>query len=362
MPPSAYSSLGVSKKSTVSLFPALNSNVHNQHFLLLCLQWLKSYYFSIGTMVQTSQVIISISIVLNIILASVLYYMIINEDSPDPEILFFERDEEDKMQFDRNDTVRLATFNIRTFGVTKMGKSEVVNELVEIFDRYDMVTVQEIKDINQEVPYRFLDELKNGSSEEWEMLLSERSGQQEDDMGGQEQYAVYYRDSVVIPSNNSRLHNDTVLDEFYREPFMTEFTVLTKSGEVSNLTFLMISIHTSPQVAVEELHSLSNLTMEFPESEKLVILGDFNADCNYASLNELDALSFRNSNFTWIVPDDADTTFSSTRCAYDRIILDEQISSYYTGWWGIDRQMSSSNVSDHFPVWVDFIRPLNPLN
>ena len=308
-------------------------------------------------MVQINQVVITISIVLNIILASVLYSLIINEESTIPEIIFFERTEENKIELDRDDTVRLATFNIRTFGVTKMGKPEVVSELVEIFDRYDLVTVQEIKDINQEVPYRFLDELKNGSSENWEMLLSERSGQQEDDIGGQEQYAVYYRNTAVHPVNDSKLYNDTLLDEFYREPFLTEFTVLTKNGELSNLTFLMLSIHTSPVVTVDELQSLSNLTMTFPESKKLVILGDMNADCNYASLNELDALTIRKSNFTWVVPDDADTTFSSTRCAYDRIILDEQIASSYTGWWGIDREMSNSSVSDHFPVWFELLRP-----
>tara|TARA_B100000902_G_scaffold28834_1_gene34648 strand:+ start:14072 stop:15013 length:942 start_codon:yes stop_codon:yes gene_type:complete len=313
-------------------------------------------------MVQTNQVIMASSLALNIILAGFLFSIVLSEDSSNTEIVFFERSEENKMEFDRDETVRIATFNIRTFGVTKMSKEEVVTELVEIFDRYDMVTVQEIKDINQEVPYRFLDELRNGSSENWEMLLSERSGQQEDDLGGQEQYAVYYRNNVVLPQNESKLHNDTELDEFYREPFINEFTILANNGEISNLTFRMISIHTSPSVAVEELQALSNLTLEFPESEKLVILGDLNADCNYASLNELDSLPIRNTNFTWIVPDDADTTFSSTRCAYDRIILDEQISSSYTGWWGIDREMSSSNVSDHFPVWFELLRPSSSIN
>ena len=308
-------------------------------------------------MVDINRMFIASSIALNILLAVVLYSVVSSEESHSSEIIFFERSEENKIELDRDQVVRVATFNIRAFGVTKMGKPEVVSELVEIFDRYDLVSVQEIKDINQEVPYRFLDELKNGSSEDWEMLLSERSGQQEDDIGGQEQYAIYYRNTAVHPVNDSKLYNDTLLDEFYREPFLTEFTVLTKNGELSNLTFLMLSIHTSPEVTVDELQSLSNLTMTFPESKKLVILGDMNADCNYASLNELDALSIRKSNFTWVVPDDADTTFSSTRCAYDRIILDEQISSSYTGWWGIDREMSNSSVSDHFPVWFELLRP-----
>ena len=313
-------------------------------------------------MVDINRMFIASSIALNILLAVVLYSVVSSEESHSSEIIFFERSEENKIELDRDQVVRVATFNIRTFGVTKMGKPEVVSELVQIFDRYDIVSVQEIKDINQEVPYRFLDELKNGSSEEWEMLLSERSGQQEDDIGGQEQYAVFYRNSVALASEDYMLHNDTQLDEFYREPFLTEFTVLTNKGQISNLTFLMISIHTSPEVTVEELQSLSNLTMSFPESKSLVILGDMNADCNYASLNELDSLEIRNSNFTWVVPDNADTTFSSTRCAYDRIVLDNQISTSYTGWWGIDREMSNSTVSDHFPVWFELLRPSSSVN
>ena len=139
--------------------------------------------FFLYSVVDNNRVFIASSIALNIILAIVLHSVISSNEPPSTEIIFFERSEENKIQLDRDQIVRIATFNIRTFGVTKMGKPEVVSELVQIFDRYDMVTVQEIKDINQEVPYRFLDELKNESSEDWEMVLSERSGQQEDDIG-----------------------------------------------------------------------------------------------------------------------------------------------------------------------------------
>ena len=57
----------------------------------------------------------------------------------------------------RDDVARIATFNIKVFGETKMGKADVVAELVEIIHRYDMVVVQEIKDIDSTVPYDFLD-------------------------------------------------------------------------------------------------------------------------------------------------------------------------------------------------------------
>jgi len=36
----------------------------------------------------------------------------------------------------REDVARIATFNIKVFGETKMGKAEVVAELVEIVHRY----------------------------------------------------------------------------------------------------------------------------------------------------------------------------------------------------------------------------------
>ena len=298
-----------------------------------------------------------VSIILNLLLAGHFGYSEFIEEPPSPEVIYIDRSVEPLQEVNREDSIRIATFNIKIFGKTKIGKENVVSELVTIFDRYDLVSVQEIKDIDQQVPYLFLDELRNGSSMEWEMQLSERSGQQDDDSGSQEQYAVYYRNSVVIPTENGSLHNDSALDEFQREPYITEFRAFTNEGDLTDFKFTIISIHTSPTRALDELSALSNLSTSIPPESNLILLGDFNADCDYASLHELDALEIRDENYTWIVPDDADTTVSSTRCAYDRIVLDEDIATSYTGWWGIDREMSGSDVSDHYPVWFELLRP-----
>ena len=45
----------------------------------------------------------------------------------------------------RSQVARVATFNIKVFGKTKMSKPEIVEELVTIFERYDLVAVQENK-------------------------------------------------------------------------------------------------------------------------------------------------------------------------------------------------------------------------
>ena len=57
-----------------------------------------------------------------------------------------------------------------------------------------------------------------------------------------------------------------------------------------------------------------------PDEPDIVILGDYNAGCSYASPRRTMAIANENSSYAWLVPDSADTTVSSTYCAYDRIV------------------------------------------
>ena len=61
----------------------------------------------------------------------------------------------------RSEVARIATFNIKTFGKTKMSNLEVIDILVDTVLQYDMVSVQEIRDIDQNVPYQFLDAIND---------------------------------------------------------------------------------------------------------------------------------------------------------------------------------------------------------
>lgn len=255
----------------------------------------------------------------------------------------------------RDDVARIATFNIKVFGETKMGKTEVISELVNITLRYDMVVVQEIKDLDQTVPYDFLDAINAQSNETYGLVLSERSGQQDDDQSGQEQYAFYYRMSRFV-ADSAWLHNDSELDEFQREPFISTFNLLSKNGTILE-DITLITVHTKPAEAVNETAALHNVIETYrtnSSNSDIIVLGDFNADCSYASTYELNQLEIRSPEYLWVVPDSADTTFSeNTHCAYDRIVLTSDVNDRFFGRWGVDRNMSSSDVSDHFPVWFD---------
>ena len=255
----------------------------------------------------------------------------------------------------RDDVARIATFNIKVFGETKMGKPDVVSELVNITLRYDMIVVQEIKDLDQTVPYDFLDAINAESNATYGLVLSERSGKQEDDQSSQEQYAFYYRTSR-FSSDTSWLHNDSERDEFQREPFIANFNLLSKNGTILE-EITLITVHTKPAEAVNETAAMHNVVETYrtnSSESNIIILGDLNVDCSYASSYELNQLEIRSPEYLWIVPDSADTTFSeNTHCAYDRIVLTSDVDGRFFGRWGVDRNMSGSDVSDHFPVWFD---------
>lgn len=262
-------------------------------------------------------------------------------------------------ELNRSEVARIATFNIKVFGETKMGKPEVVSVLVDTVLQYDMVSVQEIKDIDQIVPYDFLQQINDRSNNTWDMLLSERSGQQEDDTY-QEQYAFYYNTTVFSPINGS-LYNDSEFDLFQKEPYIGSFEMLNESGNNSGFNFTLINIHTKPAIAMEEINALHTVVQDYqqqnPNEPDIVILGDYNADCSYASSEELWQSPMRNSNYTWLIPDSADTTVASSECAYDRIVTTGDLSGRLVGSWGIDyTSFNSSNVSDHYPVWFDLYR------
>ena len=309
-----------------------------------------------------------------IVVLSIITIDLLNEKDEDSEIVYVVIDnritiDEDYTieELDRSEVARVASFNIRIFGDTKMSNDTVVTELVDIFQRYDMVAVQEIKDIDQEVPYLFLDELNNFNNisntsnlTEWELVLSERSGMQEDDKNSQEQYAFYYRPTVFAPIDNGTLYDDSGNDSFQREPFLAKFVLLDTSGNTSGTDIVFVNIHTKPTLAVEEMSALHDVISwaktNYSVDDDFVILGDFNADCSYASYNELVELPISSENYTWLIPDDADTTVGDSRCAYDRIVSTSQLDGRLTGIWGVDEAISGPAVSDHKPIWFDIKR------
>lgn len=248
--------------------------------------------------------------------------------------------------------LRVATFNLQVFGPSKAGRPELVDEVASIIEQYDLVAVQEIKDASSDAAYVLLDAL-HARGAPHQMVLSERSGMQDDDAWSREQYAYYYDPNVLDVVGGAAIYDDATWDRFSREPFVARFASIR-----GRLDLIFIDVHTRPAAAVAEIDALSDVVAwgreRFPDARGTVLLGDFNADCSYATPAQLDPLDLRDPEYTWVVPDDADTNVASSRCAYDRVVLHGTAALAYDGVWGVDDAgFRDPDVSDHWPVWFE---------
>jgi len=103
------------------------------------------------------------------------------------------------------------------------------------------------------------------------------------------------------------------------------FDKLTVSVDFADtLELVLIGLHAQPDTAVEEMEALVDVHAAVEQewnTDDILILGDVNADCTYATATELAGLTLRtDTRFTWLIGDDVDTTTTSTDCAYDRCV------------------------------------------
>ncbi|XP_070191522.1 deoxyribonuclease-1-like isoform X2 [Littorina saxatilis] len=211
--------------------------------------------------------------------------------------------------------LKIGAFNIKTFGRSKMSKPGVPQRIKQIIERYDVILVQEILDRSGES----VRQLHRMLSRTYEFVISDRLGRGR----YKEQYAFFYRTDRVSLLN---FHQSTDReDAFEREPF----SVLVAPKQINNVKLALIGFHAKPTDAVKEIGRLADVIGEvrrqFGADVEPIVLGDLNADCDYADrrrrLRAGDALT-TNTSYVWLIGDDVDTTTrDSTSCAYDRIIV-----------------------------------------
>lgn len=240
----------------------------------------------------------------------------------------------------------IASWDIQTFGATKAGDATLLGQIAGLVAGYHLVAVQEIKDATETAPVALLDGINGVASDAYAMSLSPR-------LGGvsKEQYAFYYDTSELELVGSAAVYPDPGASAFERPPWAARFRSLTDS----TFDFVAVTVHTNPSNALAEIEALADVVnwaqAQFGDSQ-VVVLGDLNADCTYASTAELDMLDIRGTSYVWAIGDDADTVVSDTvDCAYDRIIFTESFATSL-GWsgGGVDASFTDTGISDHWPV------------
>nr|XP_032823152.1 deoxyribonuclease-1 isoform X2 [Petromyzon marinus] len=238
------------------------------------------------------------------------------------------------------ESIRIAAFNIQTFGDAKMSKPDVAKVIVDVISLFDIVVVQEVRDSDLSAVKLLMSQLNSASAHHYEYLASDQLGSST----YTERYVYIYRDKVV--SVSSSYHYDDGCescgtDTFSREPFLVRFNI--PSSAVPQL--VLVPQHTSPDLA------------------NVMLLGDLNADCSYVTASDWGRIRLRSdSRFSWLIGDEVDTTVGTTNCAYDRIVvagsaLQGAVASgsarilNFQSMYGLSLE-KAKEVSDHFPVEV----------
>ncbi len=248
-----------------------------------------------------------------------------------------------------HDTIKLAAFNLQVFGTTKAGKPEVMGVLSKIIRNYDVIAVQEIRDSSQTSLLKLRDAV-NSMGSPYDYVVSERLGR----TTSKEQYAYLYNTQTIQLIGSPYTYPDSN-DLFQREPYVANFKV--KNG---NFDFVLITIHTDPDTATQEINDLT-MVVEDAKSKyqgegDFIVMGDLNADCTYFKENGQSPL--RSSDYNWVINNSVDTTTKSTDCTYDRIIITTPAKTDFTGEAGVFRFDTAYNlnyestiaVSDQYPV------------
>jgi deoxyribonuclease-1/deoxyribonuclease-1-like protein len=251
------------------------------------------------------------------------------------------------------ETLKVSAFNIQVFGVSKMDKPQVVSALTEILPSFDVILIQEIRDISGEAIMELMEALEALYPGQFGLVLSERLGRTR----SKEQYAYIYR-TDKLQFISAEVIADP-LDLFERPPFVAQFRHLNSAHQ-----FSLLGTHIDPDVAPEELDALheifTTLNSERGDSDEIIVLGDFNADCRYLNATERETSSlFIDAHLTSWITDELDTTTRSTDCAYDRILTTSGATEMtvdagvfrYDEVFGYDEALTIS-VSDHYPVWI----------
>ncbi|KAK3093994.1 hypothetical protein FSP39_022659 [Pinctada imbricata] len=215
------------------------------------------------------------------------------------------------MLFHIVDGLRIGAFNIQEFGKKKVGNETIMKYLAQIAERYDILSVEEIRDSSGK--YHPLEKLSNlvkqTSGKQYSTIVSEPLGKDKEQLG------FIYRSEISVVKK-------AVFDYgkpryFTRDPFLVQFSKLgTQTKEM-----VLGSVHTKPDKSVTP-KEIANLKFVFQFAEKyfnsqnIILMGDLNAGRNY--VKDWSEIPIKNDpHVHWLINDHVDTTVGESGQAYD---------------------------------------------
>ena len=221
-----------------------------------------------------------------------------------------------------NEKLSIASWNLVDFGESE--DEELVASVEDVISEYDIIFLQGIKD--------------EGRFEELCDSLSDKKCEISDEQSG-EMHGLIYDDEINL-DDFEEFNSD---DKWQRAPIKAVF-------DFEGYEFIAYSMRAKESEVQEELEFLEELVDEESDigKDRIIVLGSFFADCEHYDNSEEDEFE---SEWNWVVGDNDDTFVDSEECAYDRIILNDEIEKELKS-DGIEEDIDE-DIFEHYPVWVE---------
>ncbi len=252
----------------------------------------------------------------------------------------------------RAPTIKIASFNIQVFGVSKMKKQPVMDVLTQVIRRFDLVAIQEVRSTEDTIVPNFV-QLINANGARYDFVIGPRMGR----TNSKEQYVFIFDTARIEVDPRSVYTVPDPQDLFQREPLVARFRVRDVPPNQA-FTFTLVDIHTEPDEATAELNAMADVFVSVQQNgsgeDDVIVLGDLNADeYHLGRLGQLPNIA----HVVTGVP-----TNTRRNKMYDNIVFDRRATVEYTGRWGVLdlkaefglSEAQALEVSDHFPVWAEF--------
>lgn len=254
--------------------------------------------------------------------------------------------------FNNSKSLKVASWNIRHLGRTKT--PEDIHQIADILRDFDMVAIQEVvaKDpAGAQAVAKIADEL-NRMGAKWDYQVSDPTNSPSVYIS--ERYAFLWKTSKV--SLVHRAYLDKELEDLcFREPFIATFKLKGESG-----SFYVVNYHSRKYYDKPEEEIIHFI--EYPErldSDRILIMGDFNLDEKHAVWKPLYRKGFKSALLN-------ERTTLKVKCKDGNYRSHAIDNVYFTP--GIQKIQAESidfvkackglkrarEISDHLPIYMEF--------
>lgn len=281
----------------------------------------------------------SVLIIIAVVVVLSLLYLYECERKPEPQ----------------EQSITIASWNLKNIGPSKLNDPERIDVIVDILKNYDIIAIQEVKDITLQLPQQLIDKM-NMDGSNYNVVASDRVGR-----NVFEQYLFVYDDDKIDAIPGTEGYGIEPNDEFEREPYYAMF-------RAGNFDFYLFTIHTKPSAVATEIPALRTAYIDLqnntPDEDDIILLGDFNGKApgvTAGSYITIDAIA-QIPNILFTINEETNTRGGR---AYDNIIFQGNYTTEYSGssgvstfWlpYGLDEDQGFA-ISDHKLVWAVFNIP-----